>query len=103
MSLSAAQLQSLQRKFRQHHAEDATQLRQASLQGDMQTIQTIAHNLKSVAHYINAPQIQQLAKELDTQVKAGTAPAPLVEALASAIDSVHQTLDTQFSSTNHTG
>ena len=103
MSLSPAQFQSLQRKFRQHHAQDADQLRQASQQGDMQTIQTIAHNLKSVAHYINAPQIQQLAKELDAQVKAGNASAPLVEALASAVDSVQQALDAQFSSTNHPG
>ncbi len=99
MSLNPEQFQSLLRKFRQHHADDASQLRQAWQQGDTDTIQLIAHNLKSVGHYINAPHMQQLAKELDAQAKAGTPPAKLVEELACAIDDIQAGLKAHFHTT----
>lgn len=102
MSLNTEQFQSLLRKFRQHHADDASQLRQAWQQGDNDTIQLIAHNLKSVGHYINAPHMQQLAKELDAQAKAGTPPAQLVEALACAIDDIQAGLSAHFDPPQHT-
>jgi len=101
MSLNPEQFQSLLRKFRQHHAEDAGKLRQAWQQGDIETIQLIAHNLKSVGHYINAPHMQQLAKELDAQAKAGSPPAKLVEELASAIDAIQAGLKAHFNTTEH--
>jgi len=94
--LSESQFDNLLQKFRQHHAGDAAQLRSASQQGDIAAIQLIAHNLKSVGHYINASHLQQLARELDSAAKAGTAPPQLVEDLACEIDLIQQQLTQRF-------
>ena len=102
MSLNPEQFQSLLRKFSQHHAEDADKLRQAWQHGDTETIQLIAHNLKSVGHYINAPHMQQLAKELDAHAKAGNTPAKLVEELACAIDAIQAGLKAHFNTAEYT-
>lgn len=96
------QLDSLLQKFQQYHAEDASSLRKAKRDGDLETIQLIAHNLKSVGHYIQAQQMQQLAKSLDAAAKAGQAPAELVEALASEIDTIQHQLTHRFTHRDNT-
>ena len=102
LNLNPAQLESLLQKFSQHHADDAAQLRQASGDGDIETIQLIAHNLKSVGHYINEPQLQQLAKDLDRATKAGEMPTALVAALADEIDRIQRGLAQRFPTPNST-
>ncbi|MFC3625795.1 ATP-binding protein [Vogesella amnigena] len=94
--LSVSQYLSVLGKFRKYHAEDASLLRSAAARQDIADIQRLAHNLKSVAHYINAPQVQQLAQSLDLAAKDGQLPADLVDRLAQALDEVQQTLARQL-------
>ncbi|SCK30707.1 ATP-binding protein [Vogesella sp. LIG4] len=94
--LSTSQYLSVLGKFRKYHAGDADLLRQAATRQDVPEIQRIAHNLKSVAHYINAPQVQQLAQSLDVAAKEGNAPGELVAQLAQALDEVQQALARQL-------
>ena len=90
--LSVSQYLSVLGKFRKYHAEDASLLRSAVARQDIAEVQRLAHNLKSVAHYINAPQVQQLAHSLDLAAKEGALPPALVDKLAQALDEVQQTL-----------
>ncbi|MEQ6290198.1 response regulator [Vogesella sp. GCM10023246] len=94
--LSETQHLSLLYKFRKYHAGDAATLRQALREQRIADIQRIAHNLKSVAHYINAPQLQQLALALDDSAKDGTIAAEQVNALATELDTIQQALAQQL-------
>ncbi|MFN4236820.1 MAG: ATP-binding protein [Vogesella sp.] len=101
LNLTESQLDNLLQKFLLHHADDASQLRLASLQGNIEAVQLIAHNLKSVGHYIRQAPLQQLAKQLDTAAKEGSTPPQLVEALASELDHVQQQLAQRFNHRNN--
>ena len=81
-------------RFHKHHADDARKLRDALQQQDADQIRFIAHNLKSIAYYINAPRILAEAKALDQACETGLLPPHTVHALADALDQVQQGLST---------
>lgn len=93
---SEAQHQSLLHKFRKHHSGDGDILRRALQEQRLEDIQRIAHNLKTVAFYINARQLQQLAQALDDSAKDGTIVAEQVMALAAELDHIQLALAQQL-------
>lgn len=94
--LSPAQHVSLLRKFLLYHGGDAELLRTAFENGQQEDVQRIAHNMKSVAHYINTPALQQLATELDRVAKDNMPEREQLFAFAEAMDETRKQIEEQL-------